>query len=136
MKPHKPRRIFHHYQELEETRAGLWRRVNGDERRQYVEAAADLMRSPSEFMAAMRDGISRWTKSCEAAFTAEGVNHIAFLGQVGCCVATGSPEECTRVGWHTLTKTEQDDANLAAGIVLQEWCLGYLKADQLELFDA
>jgi hypothetical protein len=130
------RRIFHHYIELEETEAGLWRRLNGDEKKQYVEAAADLMRCPQEFMEAMREALRNWPKSCEAAFTADSVNQIAYLGHAGCCVATGSPEECTRIGWHKLTKPEQDEANLAASIVLREWCLGYSQVQQLELFNA
>lgn len=131
----KNRRIFYHYQELEETAAGMWRRINGDERRKYIEAAADLMRCPDEFLEAMRNGILAWPKSCAAAFTAENVNQIAFLGHVGCCVALGSPEECTRIGWHDLSRSEQDEANRVAAIALAEWHkVNAIHQDQGSLF--
>jgi hypothetical protein len=132
----KGRRIFHHYQELEETAAGLWRRLTGDDRKRFVEAAADLMKCPEEFAAAMRQAVRDWPKSCEAAFTAEGVNQVAFLGHAGCCVATSSPEECTRVGWHTLNQQEQDEANRVAGEVLAEWHAEHSRDAQRSLFDA
>lgn len=131
----KPRRIFYHYVELEETAAGMWKRVAGDERKRHMENAADLMRSPAEFGDAMREALLKWPKSCEAAFTAPTINHIAFLGHAGCCVGVGSPEECTRAGWHTLSQTEQDAANHIAAVVLSEW-RSAAGAEQKDMFDA
>jgi acyl-CoA reductase-like NAD-dependent aldehyde dehydrogenase len=116
----KIRRIFYHYQELEETKAGLWRRLTGDERKKFVAQAADLMRCPEEFLTAMRQAIQDWPKSCEAAFSADAVNQIAFLGHCGCCIATGSPEECNRV----------------AAIALNEWHKERNPSGQKDLFSA
>jgi len=131
----KPRRIFYHYVELEETQAGMWRRVAGDERKRHMENAADLMRSPEEFGEAMRSALLAWPKSCSAAFTAPTINHIAFLGHAGCCVGVGSPEECTRAAWHTLSQSEQDAANHIAAVVLAEWD-GVRSGSQMEMFNA
>ena len=118
-------RVFHHYEDLEEYHAGMWRIVRGAQRRNNIDAAADLMRCPDEFKEAMRQALTEWPKSAEAALTSEDSNRIAWLGHAGCCIATGSPEENTRAGWHTLTQSEQDEANRVAGEVLEEWRSSY-----------
>jgi len=128
-------RKYYHYSHLEESKAGLWRKTVGAERKRHIEHASDLMRSPAEFIDAMRQALVDWPNSCAAAFTAEAVNKIAFLGQAGCCVAIGSPEEATRAAWHTLTKQEQDEANAAAALVLNEWYSIHAKPERT-LFDA
>ena len=128
-------RVFHHYEDLEEFHAGMWRIVRGKERQNNIEAAADLMRCPEEFKEAMMQALTLWPKSCEANLTADSVNRIAWLGHAGCCIAAGSPEENTRAGWHELTKSEQDEANHVADEVLKAWVSSYRpSAGQLALF--
>lgn len=113
--------IYHHYEDLEEYHAGMWKIVRGKERRDYIDAASDLMRCPDEFKVAMASALDIWPVSCEMNLTSKSVNRIAWLGHAGCCIATGSPEESTRCAWHTLTKPEQDEANRVAGEVLDLW---------------
>lgn len=124
-------RKFHHYEELEEYHAGMWRIVRGDKRKQFIEAASDLMRSPDEFKLAMQEAVGAWPKSCEHNLTADAVNRIAWLGHAGCCVGVKSPEDCTRLGWHTLNDAEQKEANRVAAEVLREWINGYLPPSDL-----
>lgn len=112
-------RVFHPYHKLEEFHAGMWRIVRGAERKDAIAASADLMKSPQDFKEAMCRALDEWPVSCEANLTAESVNRIAWLGHAGCCIATGSPEEATRVGWHTLAPDEQAEANRVADEVLQ-----------------
>lgn len=112
-------RIYHHYENLEEFHSGMWRIVRGEKRKDYIAAAAELMQSPSDFRDAMVKAVEDWPKSCEANLTAESVNRIAWLGHAGCCIATASPEDCTRTAWHTLDRYEQDEANRVAGEVLE-----------------
>src|SRR5688572_17282691 len=114
-------RIYHHYESLEEYEAGMWKRPTGPVRKGFIEKAADLMRCPDEFKLAMEQALELWHRSCEHSLTALDSNRIAWLGHAGCCVSTGSPEECTRVGWHTLNQEEQDEANRVAGEVLAVW---------------
>lgn len=129
-------RVFHHYEDLEEYHAGMWRIVRGKERQNNIEAAADLMRCPDEFKEAMCQALTDWPKSCEAALTSEDSNRIAWLGHAGCCIATGSPEENTRAGWHTLNQAEQDEANRVAGEVLNAWLVAYRpQRGQLDLIE-
>lgn len=114
-------RVYHHYTALEEYKASMWRITTGIERRGYIEEAANLMREPERFEAAMLRAVNEWPISCEHALTAESTNRIAWLGHAGCCIEVGSPEEATRAGWHTLTAAEQDEANASAAKVLEEW---------------
>lgn len=120
-------RIFHHYENLEEYHAGMWRIVRGQHRKEFADAAADLMRTPDEFKEAMRKATEDWPNSCEMNLTAESVNRLAWLGHAGCCLSVGSPEDCTRMGWHQLNRQEQDDANNAANEVLIKWLLHHRK---------
>ena len=114
-------RKYHHYSRLEEWRDGMWRIERGDQRRANAERAADLMRRPRDFEAAMRRAFVEWPTSCEHNLTAENANRIAWLGHAGCCLGVGSPEENTRIGWHMLNRSEQDEANAAAARVLSDW---------------
>lgn len=114
-------RVFFHYEQLEEFKQGMWKRPTGVVRKDFIEHAADLMRCPDEFKLAMKDAVENWPNSCTHNLTCLDSNRIAWLGHAGCCVSTGSPEECTRVAWHTLTSAEQDEANRVAAEVLEEW---------------
>jgi len=114
-------RQFFHYEALEEWKNGMWAIARGAKRNQYRDAAADLMRCPAEFKEAMLQAVSDWPNSCLHNLSAEAVNRLAWLGHADCCIATGSPEECTRLGWHTLNKREQDEANRVAQEVLDVW---------------
>jgi hypothetical protein len=125
------KRIYRHYEELEEFHAGMWRIVRGEERKAFVLAAADLMRDSDAFKMAMRRALVDWMLSAEVALTAENVNRIAWLGHAGCCVETGSPEEATRCGWHTLDQAEQDEANRVAAEVLEEWEAMYVQPERV-----
>ena len=112
-------RVYHHYENLEEYHAGMWRIVRGAARKEFVANAADLMKQPDAFKEAMLLALTEWPTSCEANLTAESVNRIAWLGHAGCCISCGSPEEATRVAWHTLDRSEQDEANRVADEALQ-----------------
>ncbi len=115
------KRIYHHYEKLEEFKAGMWQVVHGPKRQEHILNAGNLMRDPAAFKRAMSLAIQLWPRSCEANFTASSVNQIAWLGHAGCCIAAGSTEECTRLAWHTLTRPQQDEANRVAAEVLATW---------------
>jgi hypothetical protein len=114
-------RKYFHYKDLEEYKNGMWRTVRGGERAKNAENAAELMRDKGKFILAMSRVLREWPNSCQHNLTAEDMNRLAFLGHAGCCIAVGSPEENTRVGWHMLTPREQDEANDAAQSVLDQW---------------
>jgi hypothetical protein len=114
-------RVYFHYSDLEEWSAGMWQIIGGKRKQANVLAAADLMRDASAFESAMMRALEEWPNSCQHNLTAEDTNRLAWLGHAGCFLATGSPEENTRCGWHTLNKQEQDIANATAQRVLDAW---------------
>lgn len=127
-------RQWFHYEQLEEYQRGMWRIVRGEQRSRNAEAAANLMRDPVAFKAAMYLAVRDWANSCLHNLTSDAVNKIAWLGHAGCCIGVGSPEENTRIGWHQLSPDEQDRANAAALEVLTYWESVHAQDTQLELF--
>lgn len=113
--------VFFHYSELEEHAAGMWRIVPVEDREGFIQASADLMRDPQAFTDAMMRALNEWPKSMLAAMTTPGLNRRAYMGHAGCCIAAGSSEDLTRLGWHRLTWEEQDVANAAADTVIEAW---------------
>lgn len=116
-------RVYLHYSLCEEFRpGGMWRIVAGAETRtEFATAAADLMRDTDRFLEAMLRAIDEWPNSCAMNLTAPMINHRAWFGHAGCFLATDSPEDCTRQGWHMLTPSEQEDANAAADCAISRW---------------
>ena len=43
------------------------------------------------------------------------------MGNAGCCLTSGYPEDETRLAWHTLNQEQQDLANAAADRVIADW---------------
>lgn len=129
------KRVYHHYRDLEEFHGGMWRICRGMARRHNSVRAATLLRDSVAFLAAMRRAVAEWPKSCDHNLTADG-NKLAWLGWAACCIAVGSPEENTRIGWHMLNPAEQCEANRVAQVVLDEWeaTRGTIDPDQLGLF--
>ncbi len=82
---------------------GMWRQVTrAEDQRFHAERAALLMANPDRFRSAMRKALTQWPRSCETSLTATNNNQRAWLGHAGCWLEVGSPEECTRLGWHQL----------------------------------
>ena len=129
------KRVYFHYEDLEEFHAGMWRIVRGEQRNRNATAAAELMRDIPAFTAAMARALTEWPKSCAHNLSAEGANHLAWLGHAGNCLAHGGPEENTRIGWHMLTQDEQDAANAAAQMVLDAWNGTAGFSQQMPLFE-
>ena len=121
----KFKRVYHPYHLWEEYHAGMWIVTAGEKRKEHAKASADLMRDPEAFFQAMMKAVNDWPISCEVNLTASSINQRAWLGHAGCCIAAGSPEDCTRLGWHMLTEEEQDNANAAADRAIEEWARRY-----------
>ena len=119
------KRVYHPYHLWEEYHAGMWIVTAGEKRKSHAIAAANLMRNPEEFREAMLRAVNEWPISCEVNLTASSINQRAWLGHAGCCIATGSPEDCTRLGWHMLNEDEQNKANAAVDEAIEEWAKRY-----------
>lgn len=117
------RREYRHYRDREEFHpdGGMWKIVGQVERDAYAMVAADLMAFPDRFEDAMLRALEEWPQSCDVNLTAHVMNRRAWLGHAGCFLATGSPEDATRLGWRSLTAAQQFDADEAAERVIAEW---------------
>lgn len=118
-----PARVHYPWTDLEEYRpdGGMWQIPSLPERPTFIEASQALMADPGAFTEAMQRALVEWPRSCSVAFTTPGLNQRAWIGHAGCFLATGSPEETTRLGWHGLDDGEQYGANAAADTVIAEW---------------
>lgn len=118
-----PARIAHPWHELEEYQpdGGMWSIPAAHRREEFIGAAERLMFDAAAFREAMRAVLIEWPRSIGVALTTPSLNRRAWLGHAGCYLATGSPEETTRLGWHRLDWPEQYAANCAADEVISEW---------------
>lgn len=119
----KSSRIHYPWHMLEEYQpdGGMWSIPSGLDRPRFIAATSDLMANRPAFTDAMRRALVEWPASVAQALTTPGMNQRAWLGHAGCYLATGSPEETTRLGWHDLDPDEQREANAAADQVIAEW---------------
>lgn len=124
-------RIHYPWHELEEYQpdGGMWSIPTASDRDFFIRETSDLMSNPTAFAVAMRRVITEWPRSIGHALTTPGLNHRAWIGHAGCYLATGSPEETTRLGWHELDDAEQWAANAAADLVIAEWRALNVKPD-------
>ena len=114
---------------------GMWSIPPVLDRDRFIAASATLMADPGRFADSMRVAVKKWPNSCKAALSTPGLNKRAWLGHAGCYLATGSPEETTRLGWHTLDDKKQFAANAAADLVIREWTVAIdNRAEQGSLF--
>lgn len=130
--PHaKPARVAHHWSKMEEYHpdGGMWQIPSGLDRQRFIDASADLMRDIDSFYRAMSRAVRDWPLSCETAMTTPGLNRRAWIGHAGCFLATGSPEETTRLGWHALSPDQQLAANHAADRAINYWGHRHAKAN-------
>lgn len=118
-----PRRKSFPWQEMEEYHpdGGMWAIPGAGQRQGFADATEKLMSNFPAFADAMRRAVREWPRSVAVALTTPGMNHRAWMGHAGCFLATGSPEESTRMGWHQLNDVEQYAANRAADLVITEW---------------
>ena len=118
-----PSRQQYPWHELEEHQpdGGMWSIPPAGERQHLIDAAEQVMANPDQFRDAMRRALTDWPRSAAVALTNPSLNHKAWIGHAGCYLATGSPEETTRLAWHNLDDGEQLEANQAAADVIAQW---------------
>lgn len=123
------KRVYHHYEKMEEFHSVMWKQIPVDEREAAVHRSADLMRDEYAFEAACDRAITEWPNSSEANLTASVINHQAWLGHAACCINHGASEDLTRLAWRTLTEQQQDAANAAADRAIDKWREAYAIAN-------
>jgi len=125
---HSIRRVYHHYDQWEEYKHGMWRTANIEPG--MLEKAIAFTGDAELYGSHMRRVIVEWPISCEQNLTCKGMNRLAWVGHAACCLAIGCPEQLTRAAWHYLTQEQQDDANAQAANAVETWERRYLEEGQ------
>jgi hypothetical protein len=115
-------RVYAHYEDLEEYKAGMWKRISGDEARgELLTRAVEHLRDSLAFRAAMRRALAEWPLSCLVAFTTPSLNKANWLAHAGACLVRGVPEEFMRLGYWQLSVEERERADRDAAEIAAEW---------------
>lgn len=118
----RSKRFWCHYEDLEEFKAGMWRRVSGEsERAEWLAKSVAFLRDSQSFVAAMRRVVSEWPTSCLSNFTNPSLNKPVWLAHAGACLTLGIPEEFMRLGYWELKQVDRDRADVDAKSVFAEW---------------
>lgn len=114
-------RIFHTYEKWECHKAGFYAPKYKDWKVAECERFyCDFLSDVERFKKTAEKVISEWKYSCEHYLTNKAMNRIAWLGQAAVCYESGVPSRyCS--GWSLLTKEAQEEANLVALDVLNNW---------------
>jgi hypothetical protein len=122
--------VFIHYSFWEDYINGMWRNIYGQERDEYLNKAIKFTGNYRLYGKWMLSVIKEWHYACLHNLTNTAINQQAFIGHCACSMAIGCPEDITRIAWHTLTKKQQDNANLKADYAIMQWNEKYLRGYQ------
>lgn len=114
-------RIWHPYWAWEEYSAGMWRRIHGIERDQFLQQAITFTGDTELYGSWMLKVTEVWPISCEHNLTDYGMNRRAWIGHSACCLAINCPEDITRAAWKTLTDEQRIKANIKADEAIYAW---------------
>jgi len=116
-------RVFHTYEKWECHKAGFYAsNFEGKTSDECKQAYADFLGDSDRFRASANRVINEWVYSCEHYLTNTAMNRIAWIGQASMCYATGIPSKyCS--GFNLLTDEQQEEANMVALDVLNDWLL-------------
>ena len=114
-------RVWHPYWAWEEYSAGMWRRIHGIERDQFLQQAIVFTGDTNLYGSWMIKVIAAWPISCEHNLTDYGMNRRAWIGHAACCLAINCPEDITRSAWKCLTEEQRIKANIKADEAIYAW---------------
>lgn len=115
------KKIWHDYRKWEDFAAGMWRRVGGQERQEFMARAIEFTGDHKLYGQFMRRVVAEWPVASEHNLTDTGSNRRAWVGHAACCLAINCPEDITRQAWGHLTQRQQDDANHEASLSIALW---------------
>ena len=100
---------------------GMWRIVGYEEEVVLSKKALVFMSDTEKFGLFMLRVVSEFDIACRENLTNPHTNHVAWIGQAACCLATNCPEYITRRVWGKLTEQQQEDANTLAMQAISQW---------------
>lgn len=115
------KQVYHPYHLWEDWKAGMWRRVSGDELERFLQSAIEFTGDHALYGRWMMRVIHEWPYACEHNLTDLSQNRRAWIGHAACQLAIQCPEFVTRMAWRYLSKQQQDLANDQADRAIQTW---------------
>lgn len=109
--------FYAHYLKWEDYQNGMYKMTNGGDflQAQIMFTNADICYHT------MREVTKRWRISTKVNFTNKKCNRKAWLGQAASCLYAKLTQEETCNVWKSLSKEQQENANLIAEKVISEW---------------
>jgi len=120
-------RIYHRYEYWECFKAGFFKNISGDEKKELSSQVIELFKNPKKTEKFMRKVISDWVYSSEHNLTNLSLNRVAWLGQAACCVYANIPYKITMENWRFVDKEKQKIACDIAEKVIKEYELSRKK---------
>mgnify|MGYP001327108776 CR=1 FL=1 len=115
------KRIYHHYNEWEDFKAGLYRLPCCHDSQHQVTLSKGLLSQPTIFYNTALQMIQEWGVASEVNLSNRGRNRQAWIGQATCCFSHKAAEHQTKEAWWMLDKDQQAKANEAADCVIEIW---------------
>lgn len=112
------KRIYHHYDKWEEHKFGMWRHVEPEEERKYLDWAIGFTANTDLYGHWMMMVIKEWPYSCEHNLSNKSINRQAWIGHAACALAKKCPEYIVRLAWWQLTEEQRTEANKRADVAI------------------
>lgn len=103
-------RIYHRYEKWECFKAGFFRNVSGEEKKELAKKVIELFENSEQTELFMKQVLKEWTNSCEHNLTNPSLNRVAWLGQSACCIYAKIPYSITMENWRFVPKENQEIA--------------------------
>lgn len=129
MQQPKIKRVYIRYQDWEDWRHGMWRKVDNEE--EWLNKAVEFTGNHTLYGKWMREAIKRWPLTMLHNLTNTSVNRRAFIGHCAVCLAIGCPEYIVRMAWKRLTEEQRILADKEAEETYQKWKSEYLNTLKL-----
>lgn len=96
------KRIYHRYENWECFKAGFFRNVSGEEKKELELKVVELFSNAEKTEYFMRIIVAEWPNSCEHNLTNISLNRVAWLGQSACCFYAKIPYPITMNNWRVV----------------------------------
>jgi hypothetical protein len=115
------KQIYIHYLRWEDFNNGMYNSAKLGNHIELIEQARMLLSNFNDFYSTMELMINEWPICTDVNLTNLGQNRKAWLGAAACNFKYRIPETLTRIAWNSLTKNEQEKANLAAKKIIKNY---------------
>ena len=103
-------RIYHRYENWECFKAGFFRNVSGEEKKELAKKVIELFEDSKQTELFMKKVIENWIYSCEHNLTNLSLNRVAWLGQSACCLFAKIPYSITMENWRFVSEPKRIEA--------------------------